>query len=78
MDIQEKIIGIVAESAGENPKKLTVETCFREDLGFDSLDAIEAVMMIEEEFGIEIPDDAAEKFQTIGDVVKYVKEQLNG
>ncbi|MGI8982854.1 MAG: acyl carrier protein [Pirellulaceae bacterium] len=63
---------IIAEQLGIDPDKITEETSFVNDLGADSLDTVELVMELEEEFDIDIPDDAAEKLQTIGDVIRFI------
>ena len=66
---------IIVEQLGVNPDQVTPEAKFIEDLGADSLDTVELVMAFEEEFGAEIPDEDAEKLQTVGDVVKYIEER---
>ncbi|MDH4200658.1 MAG: acyl carrier protein [Spirochaetia bacterium] len=71
MDIIKKII---AEQLGVDESEITQESHFIDDLGADSLDTVELVMALEEEFGIEIPDEDAEKIQTVGDVAKYIDE----
>ena len=58
-----------------NPEQVTPTASFIEDLGADSLDTVELVMAFEEEFGVEVPDEDAEKLQTVGDVVKYIEER---
>ena len=63
---------IMINELGVEPEKVTSEASFVEDLGADSLDTVELVMAFEEEFGIEIPDDAAESIVTVGDAVKYI------
>jgi len=65
---------IIAEQLGVDPDKVTGETSFVNDLGADSLDTVELVMELEEEFDIDIPDGAAEKMQTIGDVIRFIVE----
>ena len=70
----EKVKAIVARELNVDEASLTMETNFVEDLGADSLDAVEIIMAIEDEYGIEIPDEEAEKFQTVRDLVKYVEE----
>ena len=65
---------IIINELGVEAEKVTDEASFVEDLGADSLDTVELVMAFEEEFGIEIPDDAAETIQTFGDAVKFIKE----
>ena len=71
-DVAEKIKQIVVEHLGVDEAKVTPEASFIDDLGADSLDTVELVMAFEEEFGCEIPDDAAEKIQTVGDAVKFL------
>ncbi|WP_456322808.1 acyl carrier protein [Hydrogenimonas sp.] len=65
---------VVVEQLNVNPDEVKMESRFVEDLGADSLDVVELVMALEEKFGIEIPDDQAEKIQTVGDAVKYIEE----
>lgn len=72
---EERVIDIVAEQLGADKEKITRDTAFVEDLGADSLDTVELVMELEEEFGIEIPDDAVEKIRTVGEVVDYIDSQ---
>ena len=62
------------EQLGVKPEQVTPQAKFIEDLGADSLDTVELVMALEEEFGIEVPDEQAEKLQSVGDVIKYVEE----
>ena len=71
--VEERVIDIVAEQLGADKEKITSETHFVNDLGADSLDTVELVMELEEEFDISIPDDAAEKIQTIGEAVKHIE-----
>ena len=71
-DIAERVKKIVVEHLGVEPDKVTEKANFIDDLGADSLDTVELVMAFEEEFGIEIPDDAAESIVTVGDAVKYI------
>ena len=73
--VQERVKEIIVEQLGVNPDQVTPEAKFIEDLGADSLDTVELVMAFEEEFGSEIPDEDAEKLQTVGDVVKYIEER---
>jgi acyl carrier protein len=70
----DRVKEIIVEQLGVNPDQVTPEAKFIEDLGADSLDTVELVMAFEEEFGTEIPDEDAEKLQTVGDVIKYVEE----
>ena len=71
--VQERVIDIVAEQLGVEKDKITPDTSFVNDLGADSLDTVELVMELEEEFDINIPDDAAEKIQTVGQAVEYIE-----
>jgi acyl carrier protein len=64
---------IVAEQLGVDVEEVTPEASFTDDLGADSLDTVELVMALEEEFGIEIPDEDAEKISTVGDAVSYIE-----
>ena len=73
-DIFEQVKEVVVEQLNVNPDEVKMESKFVEDLGADSLDVVELVMALEEKFGIEIPDDQAEKIQTVGDAVKYIEE----
>ena len=73
--IAEQVKSIVAEQLGVKEEEVTNDASFVEDLGADSLDTVELVMALEEEFGLEIPDEEAEKLQTVGDVIKYVEDQ---
>ena len=73
-DISERVKKIVVEHLGVDEAKVTEEASFVDDLGADSLDTVELVMAFEEEFGIEIPDDAAETIQTVGDAVKFIEK----
>ncbi|HEX3652825.1 MAG TPA: acyl carrier protein [Rhizomicrobium sp.] len=71
-DTAERVKKIVVEHLNVDPDKVVENASFIEDLGADSLDTVELVMAFEEEFGIEIPDDAAESIVTVGDAVKYI------
>ena len=73
-DIAERIKKIVIEHLDVEADKVSESASFIDDLGADSLDNVELVMAFEEEFGVEIPDDAAETIQTVGDAVKFVSE----
>ncbi|MCE9547762.1 MAG: acyl carrier protein [Planctomycetia bacterium] len=73
--VQERVIDIVSEQLGADKDKITMDTHFVNDLGADSLDTVELVMELEEEFDITIPDDAAEKIQTIGEAVRHIEAQ---
>ncbi len=72
-DKAERVKKIVVEHLGVDADKVTENTSFIDDLGADSLDTVELVMAFEEEFGVEIPDDAAEKILTVGDAVKFIE-----
>jgi acyl carrier protein len=71
--IEERVIKIVSQRLGDQNEKITSDASFIDDLGFDSLDTVELVMDFEEEFSVEIPDDAAEKIQTIKDAVEFIE-----
>ena len=71
-DVAERVKKIVVEHLGVEADKVVEGASFIDDLGADSLDTVELVMAFEEEFGIEIPDDAAESIVTVGDAVKYI------
>ena len=71
--IEEKVKDIIVEQLGVNPEQVTPQASFIEDLGADSLDIVELVMAFEEEFSVEVPDEDAEKLQTVGDVTKYIE-----
>jgi acyl carrier protein len=72
--VKDRVIEIVAEQLGVNKEQITPETSFVNDLGADSLDTVELVMELEEEFDINIPDDAAEKIQTVGQAIEYIEK----
>jgi acyl carrier protein len=76
-NIEQKVREIVADRLGVDPDEVTPEASFIEDLGADSLDTVELVMALEEEFGIEIPDEDAEKIQTVGDAIEYIQKHLS-
>ena len=76
--VSERVISIVAEQLGVDKEKVTPETHFVNDLGADSLDTVELVMELEEEFNIDIPDDSAEKIQTVGQAIKFIEEAQQG
>ena len=73
-DVGERVKKIVVEHLGVEADKVTESASFIDDLGADSLDTVELVMAFEEEFGIEIPDDAAEKILTVKDAIDFIKE----
>ncbi len=73
MNIEQKVKDIIVQQLGVDPEKVKLEASFVEDLGADSLDTVELVMAFEEEFGVEIPDDAAETIQTVGDAIRFLE-----
>ena len=73
-NIEQRVKKIIVEQLGVNEDQVTAEAKFIEDLGADSLDTVELVMALEAEFGHDIPDEQAEKLQTVGDVIKYIEE----
>jgi acyl carrier protein len=76
-DVTERVKKIVAEHLGVEGDKVSPEASFIDDLGADSLDTVELVMAFEEEFNCEIPDDAAETIQTVGDAVKFIEKNAS-
>ncbi|MCD6134462.1 MAG: acyl carrier protein [Candidatus Omnitrophica bacterium] len=76
MAVEEKVKSIIAEQLGVKVEEIKPESSFVDDLGADSLDTVELVMALEEEFGIEIPDEDAEKMTTVGDALKYIEEKV--
>jgi len=75
MAVSEKIKTIIAEQLGVKQEEVTEGAKFIDDLGADSLDTVELVMALEEEFGIEVPDEDAEKMTTVGAAIKYIEEK---
>jgi len=75
-DIEQRIKEIIADQLGETVENITPEKDFVKDLGADSLDVVELIMALEEEFGIEIPEEDAEKIKTVGDVIEYIKGKV--
>lgn len=73
-NIQEKVTEIIVEQLGVSADQVKPESKMIEDLGADSLDAVELVMAVEEEFGIEVPDDEAEKLISVGDIIAHVEK----
>lgn len=73
-DIENKVKDIIINELGVEAEKVTREASFVDDLGADSLDTVELVMAFEEEFGMEIPDEDAEKLQTVGDAISYIEK----
>ena len=76
MAADEKVKAIIAEQLGVKPEEVTPDASFIDDLGADSLDTVELVMALEEEFGIEIPDEDAEKMSKVSDAIKYIEEKV--
>ena len=76
-NVEERILNIVCEQLGTSREKVTGETSFVNDLGADSLDTVELVMEFEDEFEINIPDEDAEKIQTVGDAINYIESKLS-
>lgn len=76
MSLEEKIIGMIAEELGLSPEEVKPEATFIEDLGADSLDVVELIMKMEEEFNISIPDEDAEKIKTVQDAINYIKSKV--
>jgi acyl carrier protein len=74
-DIDSRVKDIIINELGVEAEKVTPDASFVDDLGADSLDTVELVMAFEEEFGIEIPDEDAEKMQTVGDAIEYIRTQ---
>jgi len=76
MDLEQRVSEIIVEQLGVSRDDIEAESSFIDDLGADSLDIVELVMAMEEEFGVEIPEEDSEKLQTFGDAVAYLKEKL--
>jgi acyl carrier protein len=72
--IDQRVKDIIVEQLGVKAEQVTPEAKFIEDLGADSLDTVELIMALEEEFGVEVPDEQAEKLLTVGDVIKYIED----
>jgi acyl carrier protein len=75
-NVQERVVEIITAQMGVGKDQITPETSFVNDLGADSLDTVELVMELEEEFDITIPDEDAEQIQTVGQAVKYIEEHI--
>ena len=75
MAVSEKIKSIIAEQLGVKAEEVTPQASFIDDLGADSLDTVELIMALEEEFNVEIPDEDAAKMTTVGDAVRYIEEK---
>ena len=78
MNLEERVAELVVEQLGVSREEAVAEAAFIDDLGADSLDIVELVMAMEEAFDVEIPDEDAEKIQTIQDAVSYLKERIEG
>jgi acyl carrier protein len=76
MGLEERVSELIVEQLGVTKEEIVPEASFIDDLGADSLDIVELVMAMEETFDIEIPDDDAEKIQTIGDALSYLRERV--
>ena len=76
MALDERVKKIIVEQLGVSPEQVTTEASFIDDLGADSLDTVELVMALEEEFDIEIPDEDAEKITTVGEAIEYVEDHV--
>jgi len=75
-NVEERVLNIVCEQLGTSRDKVTRDTSFINDLGADSLDTVELVMEFEDEFDLNIPDEDAEKIQSVGDAIKYIEGHL--
>jgi acyl carrier protein len=76
-NVRDKVIKIVCEQMGQSEDNVSETTSFINDLGADSLDTVELVMELEDEFEISIPDEEAEKIRTVGDAIKYIEEHVS-
>ncbi|MBD3383267.1 MAG: acyl carrier protein [candidate division Zixibacteria bacterium] len=77
MSVESKVREIIVEQLGVNPEQVTPEAKFVDDLGADSLDTVELVMALEEEFGMEIPDEEAEKLTSVGEATDYIQNHIS-
>ena len=75
-NIEEKVRRIIEEKLSVNPDQITLSAKFAEDLKADSLDTVELVMALEDEFGLDIPDEEADKIKTVGDAIKYIEGKM--
>ena len=73
----ERLTKIIVDRIGVSESDVTLEAKFKDDLGADSLDVVEFMMEVEDEFGVEVADEDAEQLVTVGDVVKYIEEKMN-
>ena len=76
MDIGQKVKQVIAEKFGMNVEDIKDDASFIEDLNADSLDIVDLIMKLEEEFGLSIPDEDLEKIKTVGDAIRYIREKL--
>jgi acyl carrier protein len=76
MGLEERVKELIVQQLGVSENEVVSEAKFVDDLGADSLDLVELVMALEDEYGIEIPDEDAEKIVTVGDAIKYIQERL--
>ncbi len=76
-DLEKNVKKLIADQLNINEEEIQEDSSFMEDLGADSLDTVELVMALEEEFGIEIPDEEAEKIKTVGNAISYIKEHVD-
>ena len=74
--IEEKVVDLISSQLGVSKESITTATHFANDLGTDSLDIVELIMEFEEEFDIDIPDDAAEQIQTVGQVIAHIEKEV--
>ena len=74
-EVTTKVKAIIVDKLGVDESEVTTEASFTDDLGADSLDTVELIMEFEKEFGIQIPDDKAEKIATVGDAISFIEEQ---
>ncbi len=77
MNVEEKVKNIIVEQLGVEPEQVKPEAQFVNDLGADSLDTVELIMALEEEFNIDIPDEQAEKIKTVGEAIEHIKSKVN-
>lgn len=77
MNVEEKVKNIIVEQLGVEPEQVKPEAQFVNDLGADSLDTVELIMALEEEFNIDIPDEQAEKIKTVGEAIEHIKAKVN-